>query len=45
MDYVKQNRISAYTKLNFCRVSDWAVNLDKDYGYSGIGNNGDGDTN
>jgi chitinase len=44
-DETKQNRISAYTKLNFGGVSDWAVDLDKDYGSSGIGNNGDDDTN
>ncbi|KAH7400548.1 chitinase [Phaeosphaeria sp. MPI-PUGE-AT-0046c] len=44
-DGTKQNRISTYKKLNFGGVSDWAVDLDKDYGDSGIGNNGDDDTN
>ncbi|CAN9444401.1 unnamed protein product [Alternaria alternata] len=44
-DETKQNRINKYTKLNFGGVSDWAVDLDKDYGDSGIGNNGEDDDN
>ncbi|KAM0325563.1 hypothetical protein ACHAQA_007550 [Verticillium albo-atrum] len=36
-DKTKASRIDYYKGLNFGGVSDWAVDLDKDYGDSGIG--------
>ncbi|KAH6656191.1 chitinase [Plectosphaerella plurivora] len=36
-DKTKQDRILYYQSINFGGVSDWAVDLDKDYGDSGIG--------
>ncbi|KAH8178372.1 killer toxin alpha/beta [Sarocladium implicatum] len=36
-DKTKSSRIDLYKGLNFGGVSDWAVDLDKDYGDSGIG--------
>jgi chitinase len=42
-DETKQKRITTYAGLNFGGVSGWAVNLDKDYSSSGIGNNSDDD--
>lgn len=41
-DKTKADRIQRYQGLNFGGVSDWAVDLDKDYGRNGIG---DGDGN
>jgi chitinase len=42
-DETKQKWITTYAGLNFGGVSGWAVNLDKDYSSSGIGNNSDDD--
>ncbi|KAF4980848.1 hypothetical protein FZEAL_3246 [Fusarium zealandicum] len=44
-DKTKQSRIELYEGLNFGGVSDWAVDLDKDYGSSGIGDGDDDETN
>ncbi|KAL0935697.1 chitinase [Colletotrichum truncatum] len=44
-DDTKASRIDKYKGLNFGGVSDWAVDLDKDYGDSDIGGGGDDDTN
>ncbi|KAM0335266.1 hypothetical protein ACHAQA_000310 [Verticillium albo-atrum] len=44
-DKTKSSRIDLYKGLNFGGVSDWAVDLDKDYGERGIGDgNGDSDS-
>ncbi|KAK1635899.1 chitinase [Colletotrichum phormii] len=44
-DDTKSSRIDLYKGLNFGGVSDWAVDLDKDYGDSGIGNGDSDDSN
>ncbi|KAH7228394.1 hypothetical protein B0J15DRAFT_530791 [Fusarium solani] len=44
-DKTKSSRIDLYKGLNFGGVSDWAVDLDKDYGDSGIGSGDDDDSN
>ncbi|OBR02336.1 Chitinase [Colletotrichum higginsianum IMI 349063] len=44
-DDTKKGRIDKYKGLNFGGVSDWAVDLDKDYGDSGIGSGDSDDSN
>lgn len=40
-DVTKETRMNWYKSLNFGGVSDWAVDLDHDWGSSGIGNSND----
>ncbi|KAK4118597.1 glycoside hydrolase family 18 protein [Parathielavia appendiculata] len=42
-DVTKESRTSWYQSLNFGGVSDWAVDLDRDWGSSGIGDSVDED--
>jgi chitinase len=43
-DTTKETRTNSYKSLNFGGVSDWAVDLDRDWGGAGVGSGDDEDT-